>query len=245
MKRALLALAVLAALIPFRVGSSTATFVAASANPGTSFSTASDFNTVAVALADPGSPLRGSVTLSATAASDRGIASVRFQTAPAGTSTWTDVCTDTVAPYGCTWETSGDGLRDVRALALDAAGYSRTSLVPSRRVDNTAPATTLADPGTPLTGTEALSASASDSGSGVASVALQYRLASGRRGRRSAHRPRASSHTTGSPTGSTTCARWSPTRPATPASSVVVPPDRQHRPAVTVTACPPPCATRR
>ena len=66
---------------PVRVASSTATFVAASANPGTTFSTAADFNTVAVALADPGSPLRGTVALTATAASDRGIASVRSRRA--------------------------------------------------------------------------------------------------------------------------------------------------------------------
>ena len=68
-----------------------------------------------------------------------------------------------------------DGLRDVRALALDAAGYTRTSVVASRRIDNTAPATSLTDPGTPLTHTKTLSATATDAGSGVASVALQYR----------------------------------------------------------------------
>ena len=48
-----------------------------------------DFNTVAVVLTDPGTPLRGSVPVTATAASDRGITSVVFSTAPAGTGTWT------------------------------------------------------------------------------------------------------------------------------------------------------------
>ena len=126
MKRAFFAFALLAALVPFRVGSSSATFVAASANPNTTFSTASDFNTVAVALTDPGSPLRATVALAATAASDRGITSVRFQSAPAGTSTWTDACTDSAAPFTCDFDTTkvADGLRDVRALALDAAGYT-------------------------------------------------------------------------------------------------------------------------
>ena len=54
--------------------------------------------TVAVSLTDPGTPLRGTVTLAAGAASDRGIASVRFQTAPAGTGTWADACAATSAP---------------------------------------------------------------------------------------------------------------------------------------------------
>ena len=174
MKWALLALAALAALLPLRMGESAATFVASSANPAASFATASDFNTVAVALSDPGAVLRGSVTLTATAASNRGIASVRFQRAGAGTSTWTDVCVDTVAPYTCAWN-DADGLYDVRAVALDSAGYSRTATVTGRRIDNTAPATTLTDPGSPLTGAKTLSATASDAGSGVASVALQYR----------------------------------------------------------------------
>ena len=181
MKRALLALVALAALIPFGIGASSATFVAASSNPNATFSTAADFNTVAVSLTDPGTPLRGTVALTATAASERGLASVTFQSSPAGANTWTNVCVDNVAPYTCDFDTLSvaDGLRDLRAVALDTAGYSRESVVSARRIDNTAPATTLTDPGTPLTGTKALSATATDGGSGVASAALQYRLGSG------------------------------------------------------------------
>jgi hypothetical protein len=180
-KRAALALAVLVAAVPVGVRNSGATFVASTANPAASFSTAVDFNTVAVALSDPGTPLRGSVALSATAASDRGIASVRLQTSPAGAGTWTDVCTDTVAPYSCSFDTTSvaDGLRDVRALALDSAGYSRTATVASRRIDNTAPTTSLTDPGTPLKGTVALTGTASDGGTGLTGLNIQYRLSSG------------------------------------------------------------------
>jgi chitinase len=180
-KRALVALALLGVLVPLRVGASSATFVAASANPGTTLSTAADFNTVAVALTDPGSPLRGTVALAATAASDRGLASVRFQSAPAGSSTWTDICTDTVAPFTCAFDTTtvADGSRDVRALALDKAGYTRTAVVAARRIDNTAPTTTLVDPGSPIGGTKTFTATATDTGSGVASVLLQYRAAGG------------------------------------------------------------------
>jgi hypothetical protein len=172
MRRLALLAAAVAVLAAGGVASSGATFVAASASPGTTFSTAGDFNTVAVSLADPGTPLHGTVALSASAASDRGIASVRFQYAPAGTTTWTDICTVAAAPYSCSWATPADGSYDVRAVATDNAGYSRTSTVVARTVDNTAPAVTLADPGSVLHGTVALSATASEG-----TVKLQYRTA--------------------------------------------------------------------
>ena len=80
--------------------------------------------------------------------------SVTFQRSPAGAGTWTTICAPTAAPYTCSWNTAGvaDGLYDLRAIALDASGYSRTSTVSSRRVDNTAPATGVSA-ATPLTGT--------------------------------------------------------------------------------------------
>jgi Bacterial Ig domain/Bacterial Ig-like domain (group 3) len=180
-KRVLAALMLVAALLPAGVSRSGATFVAATANPGASFTAAPDFNTVAVSLANPGSPLRGSVLVSATAASDRGIASVVLQSAPAGTSNWTTACTKTVAPYTCTFDTSAvaDGLRDIRAVATDTAGYSRTDTVSNRRVDNTAPSPTTTDPGSPLTGTVSVTSSATETGSGLASHTLQYRATAG------------------------------------------------------------------
>jgi chitinase len=181
-KRYALALAaLLVAAVPAGITTSGATFVASTANPAASFTTAADFNTVAVAISDPGTPLRGTVSLSAAATSDRGMTSVRFQTSPAGAGTWTDVCTDTVAPYTCSFDTTAvaDGLRDIRALALDSAGYSRSASVTSRRIDNTAPTTALTDPGTPLTGTKTLNGTASDAGSGLATLTFQYRLSSG------------------------------------------------------------------
>ena len=104
--RALMGLLLLAVLLPVGMQQSEATFVAASANPGSEFAAAGDFNTVAVVLTNPGTPLRGSVPVTATAASDRGITSVVFSTAPAGTGTWTVACTKTVAPYTCTFDTT-------------------------------------------------------------------------------------------------------------------------------------------
>ena len=113
------------------MGSSGADFTGGSQSPGNTFAAAADFNTVAVSITDPGTPLRGTVALQATASSERGIERVRFQSSPAGAGTWTDVCDDTSAPYTCNWDTAGvaDGLRDVRALAVDQAGYQRASLV--------------------------------------------------------------------------------------------------------------------
>jgi hypothetical protein len=172
-KRALLALAALAGLLPFGIGASGATFVAATSNPGASFTTAADFNTVTVTLGDPGSPLRGTVTLSADASSERGIANVRFQASPAGANTWSDVCTDATAAYSCAWNPA-DGLYDLRALATDTAGYTRSATVATRRIDNTAPSSaTLTDPGALLSGTVTLAASAADAGSGIATVRIE------------------------------------------------------------------------
>ena len=129
-----------------------------------------------VSLGNPGSPLAGTVSLTATAAdADSGIATVTIQRAPAGTATWTDICTSTAAPWSCSWTTTTvvDGLYDLRAIAVDAAGNSRTSAVVSnRRVDNTISSVSLDDPGSPLRATVTLRANANSSG-GVAAVAIQ------------------------------------------------------------------------
>jgi hypothetical protein len=177
----LTALALLAILLPIGLGSSQAAYVAQSNNPNQTFSSASSFNTVAVTLTDPGTPLRGVVMLNAVATSSRGMGSVTFETSPAGANTWTTACTASTSPYSCSWDTSTvtDGLRDVRAVATDSAGYSKTDTITNRRVDNTAPSPTTTDPGTPLTGTISVSGSAVDSGSGVASSTLQYRPSGG------------------------------------------------------------------
>ena len=130
-----------------------------------------------VTLTDPGSPLRGNVTLSG-AASDTGsgIASLRFQSAPAGGSTWTDRCTALPSPYSCNLATAAltDGLHDLRVLATDTAGNTTaSSVLANRRVDNTAPAATMSDPGAFLRATVTLSATATDTGSGLATLRIQ------------------------------------------------------------------------
>jgi hypothetical protein len=174
--------ALVALLAGTGITSSGADFTRTSASPGNALATAADFNTVTVTAADPGSLLHDTVAVTAVASSERGIASVRFQTAPAGAETWTEACTATAAPYTCGFDTTAvaDGLRDVRAIAVDQAGYQQTSaVIASRRIDNTLPAVALADPGAYLTGSRTLSATASDGGSGLASLAIAYRPAGG------------------------------------------------------------------
>jgi hypothetical protein len=130
-----------------------------------------------VTMIDPGSPLHGTVTLAGTAIdTGSGVASVRMQVAPAGSSTWTTACTDTTGPFACSFDTTSlaDGLYDVRAVATDAAGNATTSpVVVNRRIDNTGPSVSINDPGAYFRGTITLSAAASDAGSGVVSVAIQ------------------------------------------------------------------------
>jgi Bacterial Ig domain len=165
----LLAVAVLAAVA---VGFSGAAFTAGSANPGNDFATAASFS--AVSLTDPGSPLRGTVAVNATTTGT--IVSVKIQRSPAGAGTWTDICTDASSPYSCSFDTSGvaDGLFDLRAIADDGTTTITSNTVANRRVDNTNPAVTMTDPGTPLSGTITLGATATDTGgSGVASVTIQ------------------------------------------------------------------------
>lgn len=99
-------------------------------------------NTVSsVSLADPGTYLSGSVTLTADANAPAGATSVRIQRAPAGGSTWTDVCSTSVAPYTCVFDTRTvtDGSYDLRAVLLDARGTTTTSAVVAARVVDNSP----------------------------------------------------------------------------------------------------------
>lgn len=177
----LLALLVVALALVGGTPRSAATFTAGSSHPDNRFSAAASFSTVTASLTDPGSPLRGSVALSATASSSRGVSSVSFQRSPAGANAWSTVCVDTTAPYGCALDTTAlvDGLYDLRVVATDAGGYTATSTVAGRRVDNTAPSAALTDPGSPLTGSVTLSATGSDGGAGLATLTLAYRAVGG------------------------------------------------------------------
>jgi hypothetical protein len=135
----------------------------------------------AVTLTAIGTPVTGTIVETATATdSGSGVASVKFQYAPAGTTTWTDACTDAAAPYTCSFDTTGaaDGLYDLRALATDNAGNTTASAVQAnRRIDNSGPTMTVTNPAAAayVRGTVNVTATATDV-SGVASVTMQYRL---------------------------------------------------------------------
>jgi hypothetical protein len=173
-----LALAAAALSVP-GVMSSGADFTAASATPGNTVATAADFNTVAVTMANPGSPLFGTVTLTSTSSSERGIASIAYQ-AQLGAGAWTTVCTGATAPFSCSWDTTSaaNGTYSLRAVATDTSGRSRTSAtIASRVVDNQGPTVSLTDPGTFIKGTKTLTATASDAGTGLTNVSISYRRA--------------------------------------------------------------------
>ncbi|MDX6555690.1 MAG: hypothetical protein QOD86_1885 [Miltoncostaeaceae bacterium] len=129
-----------------------------------------------VSLGNPGSPLRGSVTLGATASSLAGIQSVRIQRSRSGSGSWADVCTDQTAPYSCALNTAAltNDRYDLRAIAADGLGGTTTSAaVANVQIDNAPPSISLANPGSPLGGTVGLAATATDAESGVASVTFQ------------------------------------------------------------------------
>ncbi len=99
-------------------------------------------------LTDPGTDLRGTISLSASASdTGSGISQVDFQMAPTGTSSWQTLATDTTAPYTASFDSTSpqlDGDFDFRAVVTDGAGnvYSTSALGP-RTIDNTPPDTTI------------------------------------------------------------------------------------------------------
>ena len=125
----------------------------------------------------------GVTTLTGTATDTiSGVASLIFEyrTSPAGA--WTQACVDTTTPYSCNFDTTlaADGLHDFRARALDGAGNATSSAIQTNRViDNNGPTVALTNPGTPMRATVPLAATATDAGSGMASVAFQYTLTGG------------------------------------------------------------------
>ncbi|MCL8253315.1 Ig-like domain-containing protein [Aeromicrobium fastidiosum] len=139
-------------------------------------------NNLTVVLARPGDILRGNVTTTTTV-SDAGslTPSVRVEYAPAGTTTWTTLCTAASAPYTCSASTTSlaNGTYDLRSVAVAGGTTYASATVAGVVVDNLAPSVTMTDPGSPLKGTKTFAASASDAHSGVAKVVVQASTGSG------------------------------------------------------------------
>ncbi|WP_395851944.1 Ig-like domain-containing protein [Cystobacter fuscus] len=103
--------------------------------------------------------LRGTVTMTATADDDIGVAKVEFYDGQ------TLVGTDTSAPYSVSWNTAGlaDGTHTLTAKAYDGVGLTGTSVGVTVIVDNTAPTASITSPrATYVQGTVQVTATASD-----------------------------------------------------------------------------------
>jgi hypothetical protein len=135
-----------------------------------------------VSVDDPGPWLRGNPQVITATATDlgAGVNSVQIQYQLSSATTWTNCgAADTTTPYQCSLNTTtltSGAAYNFRATATDKATtvHSTTSAVLTNRVvDNTAPTATLTAPASPLSATVAFSATGSDTGSGVATLAIQ------------------------------------------------------------------------
>ena len=92
-----------------------------------------------VSLNNPGSPLSGTVALSASTAGDA--TTVVFSRSPAGAASWSTIGTDGSAPYGASFDTTAvpDGLYDLRAVVNDAVGNTSQDVIAGVRIDNFVP----------------------------------------------------------------------------------------------------------
>ena len=174
----LLVAALLAAVATSGLQFSSATFTSTSGRPVV-VTAANDWTPPTVTLTDPGSPLTGTVTVAATAADARSaIASVVIQRSTAGSSTWTTICTDTVAPYACSWATTAvaDGDHRLRAVATDTAGYAATSAPVTSTVLNNV-GVDLATVSSPVRGTVPLTITVTGAGSATVTTRVEYAVA--------------------------------------------------------------------
>lgn len=154
-----------------------ASFTSAS-NTAATVSAAADYYPPTVAVLSPGAIVTGTVQVSATSTDTASaITAVRIERAPLGSGTWTALCTDTVAPYACPWDTTtvADGDYQLRATSTDAAGFSATSTVVTTRVSNAAQVV-LTDVAPFVRGPVTLSAAVAGAGSRTISSAFQFRL---------------------------------------------------------------------
>ena len=155
---------------------------------GAGYTTVSDVvsttvaNNVLVVLGNPGDVVRGSVALKATVYNGGALPwLVTVQYTPSGGSSWKTLCSGLSAPFTCSWSTtafSNDSF-DLRAVATAGLTSSTSAVVSDVLVDNAAPTVAMIDPGTPLSGTATFAATASDAGSGVQQVVLQYAATGG------------------------------------------------------------------
>lgn len=174
-----LAVVFVLATTAFAPGFSSAAYTAQTVNASSSVAAAADWTPPTVAVQQPAGTLRDVVTITATASdAETGIAQVVISAQAAGATTWTTLCTDTTAPYSCTWDTRlvADGSYGLRAVATDKAGYSTTSALVAATVGNTI-GVVLASPGDFAVGSVVLSTTLQNTGAGPYAVRVEYALA--------------------------------------------------------------------
>jgi hypothetical protein len=86
-----------------------------------------------VTLTDPGTPLYGTVTLTANASDGGGIATVVFERSLAGANSWTTICTGSATTCAFNTTAVSTGNYDLRARATDNAGKTTTSAIVASR----------------------------------------------------------------------------------------------------------------
>ena len=129
-----------------------------------------DATAPSAALADPGSLVRGTVSLSPSAddGTGSGVASLIVQRSPTGGGTWTTI--------GTNWNTTSvaDGTYDLRARATDNAGNASNSALRTVTVDNTAPSVSSSVPadGELVAAAGLLTVQASENVSGIANATI-------------------------------------------------------------------------
>ena len=136
-------------------------------------------NTAGVVLDPVLGPVRGTVTLNARMINTGvGASTIQFQASPSGANTWTDVpgCGVAAGPSRtCLVDSTGvSGYWDWRVIGT-TNGNTYYDFETHIMVDNTVPTVSLTVPAAPLVGTAALTATASDAHSGMASVTFEYR----------------------------------------------------------------------
>ena len=130
--------------------------------------------TVLLTSPSPGATVSGTVTVSATATDDKGLAGVTFMLNGAAIGS-----EDTSAPYSVSWNTTTapNGTRTLTAVARDNGGNQTTSTpvnVTVSNIDNTAPTVSIAAPagGSTITATTTVTANAADN---VGVVGVRFR----------------------------------------------------------------------
>ena len=91
--------------------------------------------TVSISSPSAGAVVAGTVTVTADANFSGGITSVRIDARVSG-GTFAAVCTDTTAPYSCSWSTGASGSYELRAVMTQSVGGTVTSATVAVTVDN-------------------------------------------------------------------------------------------------------------